>query len=198
MPASIGRPRSSARYWCTTAIAMLPSPTPDATRLIDPCRTSPAAVITRPPAGRRRGRCWEASRSLVQWGVMPHRRRRLVKATEVYGHGLARAPPWQHEMHVVGLAGDAVRPFVHHEIAAARLDRELEALDRLEQRYQLVARLPPGERDTALPQAGAGLRHGAAKLFLLLGIHECSLGSSRCPRDRRLELSPCADLPQAP
>ena len=67
-----------------------------------------------------------------------------------------------------------MRPFVYHEISAARLDGELETLDRLEERHQLVARLPPGERDTALPEAGARLRHRAAKLFLLLGIHDCT------------------------
>ena len=36
---------SSAKCSCTNAIAMLPSPTPDATRLMLPCRTSPAAKI---------------------------------------------------------------------------------------------------------------------------------------------------------
>jgi hypothetical protein len=34
-----------ARYWWTKAIAMLPSPTPEATRLTEPWRTSPAAKM---------------------------------------------------------------------------------------------------------------------------------------------------------
>jgi len=41
--ASVPPARCSAKYWWTTAIAMLPSPTPAAHRLIDPWRTSPAA-----------------------------------------------------------------------------------------------------------------------------------------------------------
>ena len=40
-----GAPPSSARCSCTNAIAMLPSPTPEATRLMLPWRTSPAAKM---------------------------------------------------------------------------------------------------------------------------------------------------------
>src|SRR2546426_841030 len=37
------RPHISFKYWCTNATAIAPSPTAEATRLMEPERTSPAA-----------------------------------------------------------------------------------------------------------------------------------------------------------
>ena len=54
----------SARYWWTKAIAMLPSPTPEATRLMEPWRTSPAAKTPATLVSNRKGR-----RSWPHWPV---------------------------------------------------------------------------------------------------------------------------------
>ena len=54
----------SLRYWCTKAIAMLPSPTAEATRFTGPERTSPQAKMPGTLVSRRyrsRSRCHSLS-----------------------------------------------------------------------------------------------------------------------------------------
>ena len=64
-PAAVDAAGVCARYWWTSATAIAPEPTPEATRLTEPCRTSPAAntpgtLVSSSRGGRSSGQPGEA------------------------------------------------------------------------------------------------------------------------------------------
>jgi hypothetical protein len=61
-----------------------------------------------------------------------------VETFHVLPNALAVAAQRKCKMPVVRLRRFAARRFVHHEIAAARLDRILETIDRLDERQQFL------------------------------------------------------------
>lgn len=88
-----------------------------------------------------------------------HRLGRALESLEILRDALILATDWKSEMWIVGLGGFAARPFVHHEVAAARFDGVLEAahgFDEIEKLFGLLGSTHGEPKPAELPNELVG------------------------------------------
>ena len=103
----------TARAWCTEATTIEPSPTAEATRLIDPDRTSPTAKMPGQLVASGCDNAWEDAGSSDAADTPVRTNPLSSKASAVEPLGVRRGP--EHEKHIrnmagLGLPGNPVAP----------------------------------------------------------------------------------------
>jgi hypothetical protein len=97
------------------------------------------------------------ARRSVDRRVTPHKIGRALDSREVGRDGFGSFSQREREMRIIGLWGCARRALVDHQVAAASLDRLLEAFDRFLDLGELLGPFRSAEHDAERVEARGGL-----------------------------------------